>query len=203
MSGGGPTGAGTTGARVLTVCTGNICRSPFMERALQAELDRSWGPGVVEVRSAGTGAMVGEPMNPPALRLLEAAGYSADGFVARALTPEIVASADLVLTATRRHRGLVAQMHPRALRYTFTLRELADLVSDLPREAYAAGDAGEHVRALVQAAAGRRGLRPPLSDEDADVVDPYRREAVVFDTMSAQVMSALPQVAAALGRADG
>jgi len=94
-------------------------------------------------------------------------------------------------------------MHPRALRYAFTLREFADLVSDLPREAYAAADPAEHMRALVQAAAGRRGMRPPLSDEDADIVDPYRRETVVFDTMSAQVMSALPQVAAALGRADG
>lgn len=192
----------TGAARVLTVCTGNVCRSPFMERALQAELDRSWGPGVVEVRSAGTGALAGEAMNPPALRVLEAAGYSADGFVARSLSPEIVASADLVLTATRRHRGLVAQMHPRALRYAFTLREFADLVSDLPREAYEADDAGEHVRALVQAAAGRRGMRPPLSDEDADIVDPYRREAVVFETMSAQVMSALPRVAAALGRGN-
>jgi protein-tyrosine phosphatase len=189
----------TPAARVLTVCTGNICRSPFIERALQAELDRSWGPGVVEVRSAGTGAMVGDPMNAPAVTVLEAAGYSADGFVARALTPEIVASADLVLTATRRHRGLVAQMHPKALRYAFTLREFADLVSDVPRDAYAADDAGEHVRALVLAAAGRRGMRPPLSDENADIVDPYRREALVFDTMSAQVMSALPQVAAALG----
>jgi protein-tyrosine phosphatase len=158
---------------------------------------------VVEVRSAGTGAMVGEPMNPPAVRVLEAAGYAADGFVARALTPEIVASSDLVLTATRRHRGLVAQMHPKALRYAFTLREFADLVSDLPRDVYQADDPGEHVRALVLAAAGQRGMRPPLSDEDADIVDPYRREAVVFDTMSTQVMSALPQVAAALGRADG
>ena len=191
--------ASTAAARVLTVCTGNICRSPFMERALQAELDRSWGPGVVEVSSAGTGAMVGEPMNAPALRVLEAAGYSADGFVARALTPATVASSDLVLTATRRHRGLVAQMHPKALRYAFTLREFADLISDVPRDAYEADDAGQQVRALVQAAASRRGMRPPLSDEDADIVDPYRREALVFDTMSAQVMSALPQVAAALG----
>ena len=191
--------ASTAAARVLTVCTGNICRSPFMERALQAELDRSWGPGVVEVSSAGTGAMVGEPMNAPALRVLEAAGYAADGFVARALTPAIVASSDLVLTATRRHRGLVAQMHPKALRYAFTLREFADLISDVPRDAYEADDAGQQVRALVQAAASRRGMRPPLSDEDADIVDPYRREALVFDTMSAQVMSALPQVAAALG----
>ncbi len=51
-------------------------------------------------------------MNPPAQRVLEAAGYSADGFIARSLTPQVVAAADLVLTATRRHRGMVAQLHP-------------------------------------------------------------------------------------------
>ena len=185
-------------ARILTVCTGNVCRSPFIERALQAELDRSWGPGRVEVVSAGTGALVDEPMNPPALRVLEAAGYTADGFRARALTPEIVASADLVLTATRRHRGLVAQLHPRALRCTFTLREFADLVSDLPRDTPAA-DPVEHVRTLVQAAAARRGLRPPLADAEADVIDPYLRDEAVFEQMSQQIMAALPVVAAALG----
>jgi len=53
-----------TPGRVLTVCTGNICRSPFLERALQAELDRSWGRGEIEVASGGTGALAGSP--PPA-----------------------------------------------------------------------------------------------------------------------------------------
>ena len=84
--------------------------------------------------SAGSGALVDEPMNAPALRVLEAAGYSADGFRARALTPAVVAESDLVLTATRQHRGKVVRLHPRALRYTFALMDFADLVSDLPRE---------------------------------------------------------------------
>jgi protein-tyrosine phosphatase len=186
-------------ARILTVCTGNICRSPFIERALQTELDRRWGPGEVLVRSAGTGAMVDEPMNPPALRALRAAGYAADGFVARALTAAFIAEADLVLTATRRHRGLVAQLHPRALRYTFTLRDFADLVSDIPRESYEAEQAREHIRGLVEQAVERRGLRPPLTEEDADVVDPYRRDESVFEQMTTQIMAALPPVTAALG----
>ena len=43
----------TTPARILTVCTGNVCRSPYLERALQTELDRSWGPGEVEVSHDG------------------------------------------------------------------------------------------------------------------------------------------------------
>lgn len=194
-------------ARILTVCTGNICRSPFLERALQAELDRSWGHGAVVVRSAGTGALVGSAMEPAALALLENAGYAADGFVARALSQSSIADADLVLTATRAHRGPVASLHPRALRYVFSFREFADLVSDLPPEdlraregAGGSADAAEHVRAVVALAAARRGARPPLADGDADIVDPYRRGSEVFDAMRDQIMQALPTVARALGR---
>jgi len=189
-------------ARILTVCTGNVCRSPFLERALQHELDRSWGSGAVEVRSGGTGALHGAPMEDAALLLMQGKGYAADGFVARTLLAEHVASADLVLTATRSHRGKVAALHPRALRYVFTFREFADLVSGI-----APGDlhepspsAKEHVRRVVALAAGQRGARPPLTDEDADIVDPYRRPQDVFERMTEQIMGALPVVAAALGR---
>lgn len=186
-------------ARILTVCTGNVCRSPFMERALQAELDRSWGPGEVEVFSAGTAALVDSAMDAQALRQLTDSGYAADGFAARWLTPEIVASADLVLTATRRHRGQVAQLYPKALRSVFTFREFADLVDDIPRESLPASSAGERIRAVAREAAGRRGLRQPLTDEEADIVDPYRRDDAVFVEMTTQIMAALPRVAAALG----
>ncbi|WP_446740540.1 arsenate reductase/protein-tyrosine-phosphatase family protein [Ornithinimicrobium sp. CNJ-824] len=44
--------------RILVVCTGNVCRSPLVERLLQQGLDERWGPGAFEVRSAGTGALV-------------------------------------------------------------------------------------------------------------------------------------------------
>ena len=188
-------------ARILTVCTGNICRSPFLERALQAELDQSWGPGAVSVVSAGTGALVGSAMEPAARALLESGGYSADGFLARDLTVPLVAEADLVLTATRGHRGRVASLHPRALRYVFSFREFADLVSGLPDQVgTVTEDAADHVRHVVTRAAAQRGARPPLADEDADIVDPYRRPQDVFEQMSTQIMDALPAVVRALGR---
>jgi len=188
-------------ARILTVCTGNVCRSPFLERALQAELDRSWGPGAVEVRSAGTGALVGDTMESHARARLEENGFAADGFVARQLTPDIVAGSDLVLTATRGHRGTVAQLHPRALRYVFAFREFADLVAGIrsDRMAQPADDAHEHVTRVVALAAGERGLRPPMPDEEANIVDPYRRAPEVFDRMARQIMDSLPAVAQALG----
>jgi protein-tyrosine phosphatase len=189
-------------ARILTVCTGNVCRSPFLERALQGELDRSWGPGEVEVRSGGTGALDGHAMEESARLLMEGKGYVAEGFVARTLLAEHIAEADLVLTATRAHRGKVATLHPRALRYVFAFREFAELVSGIePADLEpAAGSAKEHVQRLVALAAGQRGVRPPLSDEDADIVDPYRRPPEVFARMTDQIMGSLPVVAAALGR---
>ena len=194
----------STPARILTVCTGNICRSPFLERALQAELDASWGPGQVVVSSGGTGALAGYPMEEQALALLRAQGYAADGFEARHLTAPMVADADLVLTATRAHRGKVAMLHPRALRYVFAFREFADLLSGVPAEDLRSDGrtAAEHVAAVVALAASQRGSRPPLSDADADVVDPYRREASVFTSMSEQIMGSLPTIASALGRSS-
>ncbi|SDP45840.1 protein-tyrosine phosphatase [Pedococcus dokdonensis] len=187
--------------RVLTVCTGNICRSPFLERALQAELDRSWGPGAVEVASAGTGALVGHPMEDQARALLEANGYAADGFRARALGAALVADADLVLTATRAHRGKVLALHPRAVRYTFTFRELAHLVASLTDTDLAgAASAADHLARVASLAAGERGVGVPLSDADADIVDPYRRPPEVFEQMTTQIMAALPAVVRALGK---
>lgn len=192
-----------TPGRVLTVCTGNICRSPFLERALQAELDRSWGPGGVEVSSGGTGALAGHPMEDRARALLEAQGYAADGFRARDLTTAMVADADLVLTATRAHRGKVMTLHPKAVRYTFTFREFAHLASGLT-DAELRGEGGDqprdHVARVVSLAAGQRGMGAPLADPDADVVDPYRRSLEVFHAMTDQIMGSLPDVVRALAR---
>lgn len=192
----------STPARILTVCTGNICRSPFLERALQAELDQSWGTGAVEVSSGGTGALSGHAMEDQARAHLESKGYAADGFLARDLTQSMIADADLVLTATRAHRGKVAMLHPKALRYVFAFREFAGLVSGLDESAVRipSDSAREHIARVVALAAGQRGMRAPLSDAEADIVDPYRRPAQVFEDMTDQIMGALPAVARALGR---
>ena len=188
-------------AHVLIVCTGNVCRSPFIERVLAAALPPSAG---VVVSSAGTGALVGRPMEPLAAAQTERYAGSPDGFVARQLVPGIVDSADLVLTATRRHRGEVASLHPRALSYAFTLGDFADLVTGVsPEDVAAAGEPGAEgarprIRALVRAVAARRGLNPPLEASQVDIVDPFRGDEARFEAMAQQVMGVLPTVARAL-----
>lgn len=170
--------------RVLTVCTGNVCRSPLAERLLAHGLEGS----DVEVSSGGTRAMVGDPMQPQSQTILEAYGGAAQGFTARLLTPQMVAEADLVLALTRRHRSEIVQMHPRATRCTFTLRELARL---LPGHALPGDTPGERLRALVPLAAARRGLAPLGDPADDDVVDPYRRDQGVYDEMACVLVPAV------------
>ena len=45
---------------VLTVCTGNVCRSPLAEALLRERL----APLDIRVRSAGTRALIGSAMTP-------------------------------------------------------------------------------------------------------------------------------------------
>ena len=185
-------------ARILVVCTGNICRSPFIERLLQHELDERWSGsdrGII-VRSAGTAALVGSPMDAQAAAQLGSRGGDASGFRARDLTPALIAESDLVLTATRAHRGKVALMSPKALRRVFTYRDFADLVAgiDGPPASATHADTRGWVRQVTEQAAASRGRRPPLAPEMADIVDPYRREDEVFATMAQQIVDSMTAV---------
>jgi protein-tyrosine phosphatase len=180
---------------ILTVCTGNVCRSPLLERLIQGALDERYGAGAVPVRSAGTRALVGSPMDERAAGVLGALGGSHTGFVGRRLTEQMVREASLVLTATRDHRADVARLHPRALKRTFTFRELADIlgrlpVEDLPQDE----DPRARIVELARVAAAGRGVRAPRTWTDFDIVDPYRRDDAVYATMRDQVVSALPAV---------
>ncbi len=197
-------------ARILVVCTGNVCRSPIMERYLARHLTEGWhGAGEMIVASAGTSALVGSPMDERAAHRAGSLGLDTAGFTARALTVDAIRTADLVLTATREHRGIVVSLYPKALRSCFAVRDFAAAVADLTidggpvagddvDESAVGNDARRRVRRVVAAAAARRGFSPPLALADADIVDPYRRSDEVYDLMFGQVVDAMPAIVAAL-----
>lgn len=85
--------------RVLTVCLGNICRSPTAEAALrEAATDRGVA---LEVRSAGTGDWhVGASPNPPMVAAAAAAGLEVTGSGAQVGVDDL-RWADLVLAMDR------------------------------------------------------------------------------------------------------
>ncbi|MBT2565357.1 low molecular weight phosphatase family protein [Arthrobacter sp. ISL-85] len=201
--------------RILTVCTGNICRSPVAERLLQAGLDQVV-PGGFQVASAGTRALVGEPMQPMSADIVRTFGGNPEGFAARQLTPKILRGVDLVLTMTAGHRGEVLQLDASLLKRTFTIREFARMVDVLDQRAAAAAD-GEPAavvplegnasdddarlaanaalwRGLPARAAGVRHLSLPADASDNDIVDPYRRAPEVYREMEDQLAPAIVSI---------
>ena len=85
---------------VLTVCIGNICRSPMAEGLLAAGLPH------LRVISAGTGALVGQPADATARKLMQKRGIDISGHVAQQVSQMLCRQADLILVmdlAQRRH----------------------------------------------------------------------------------------------------
>ena len=195
--------------RILTVCTGNICRSPVAERLLQAGLDQAV-PGGFVVTSAGTRALVGEPIQPPSADIVRTFGGNAEGFAARQLTSKILRGVDLVLTMTSGHRGEVLQLDASLLKRTFTIREFArmldvldDRVAATPEATAeeAAPDGGDRLaanaafwRGLPARAAAVRHLSLPTDSSENDIIDPYRRGLEVYHQMEDELAPAIVSI---------
>jgi protein-tyrosine phosphatase len=178
--------------RILTVCTGNICRSPVAERLMQAGLDQVRS-GAFEVRSAGTRAMVGDAIQPPSADIIRTYGGTPDGFAARLLTPEILREQDLVLAMTAKHRGAVMQTDASLLKRTFTIREFARMLTVLEkRDAQSAAvDLSAFWRELPARAASVRHLALAADATDNDVVDPYLRGQELYAQMEDELVPAI------------
>jgi len=175
---------------ILTVCLGNVCRSPQAELLLAARL-RAHGVEP-EVSSAGARALVGRGVDPSSASELEARGIAHDTFAARQLAPALVQPAALVLTATRDLRSRVLEEAPGALRRTFTLLEFAAHCDRLvPGGVSSYADP----RDLVADAAAQRGS---LSLEDPDVPDPIGRSAETHARVAALIDDAVTRIATAL-----
>lgn len=163
--------------RVLSVCVGNICRSPVWEFLLRHELgDR------MESTSAGTHALVGQPVYPPMASRLDAVGVAHNG-AARQVDEPLLRQSDLILTMTRELRSRVVELVPAAVRRTFTLAEFAAIVAAAPRLAQPPSGRAELIPLVAAAAAQRSAVAG--RGADLDIADPYRRQdanyAVAFE----------------------
>lgn len=176
------------------------------EQLLRAGLNAY--PGVT-VTSAGTVGLVGEPMDARALSLAASYGVTdATNHVARELSEQQIRESNVVFAMSREHRRAIVQLHPRASRYTFTIREFARIAAEiedadltdaalLPRD-----DISGRFAAAVEAAASLRGIVTPLQNaDDDDVVDPYRRSDEVYTLSGQQLVPAVERTLAFFERA--
>jgi len=107
--------------RIMTVCTGNICRSPMAEVVLRRRLDEAGLGDAVEVCSTGiTDEEHGNPIDRRAQTVLREHGYDVPRREARQVRATDLTAHDLVLAMT--------SMHARALRRLAKTPDVADRV---------------------------------------------------------------------------
>ncbi|MET8203566.1 low molecular weight phosphatase family protein [Micromonospora taraxaci] len=180
--------------RVLFVCHANLCRSPmaeFLARRLLAGRP-------VTVASAGTDAIDGLGMHPYAMEVATDSGADPAAFRTRALRPEYLADATLVLTATRRQRSVCTALAPAALHRTFTVRQFGRLAAAAEPPA---GQADDPLQAAIAAAALARGRLQPAAPDADDLQDPIGGTAADFRRCAEEIERSLRPLAALIGAA--
>jgi protein-tyrosine phosphatase len=177
---------------ILAVCTGNICRSPVLARLLKNRTD-----GTVVVDSAGVRARTGDPVAPRMAALLQSRGLDSSQFTAHQLTPGMIRTATVVITMTRAQRSAVVRAVPEAVRRTFTLLELAYVLSTSPGPRGATDDATRW--AQVPELVSQERLNHSARDRELDIEDPWGRGDKAFRRAFERIWAATDTVCGVLG----
>ncbi|WP_062387962.1 arsenate reductase/protein-tyrosine-phosphatase family protein [Demequina iriomotensis] len=170
---------------ILTVCTGNICRSPATELLLARTLGSH-----ATVASAGTHALVGHGIPDPMLAELARDGIDGAGHHARLLTDGLMREADLIITMTAEHRRLAVSTGPSALKRTFTLSELAAAAGT--GAVLEGATPEERLADVPRAVAAHRAV---LAGYDLDdVPDPYRQDEAAYHESYVLIRGAVAEI---------
>lgn len=97
--------------RVMTVCTGNICRSPMAEVVLRDALERAGLAERVRLDSSGiSDEEHGNPIDSRAQQVLREAGYEVPRHRARQVTATDAREVDVALAMTAQHQRRLRQV---------------------------------------------------------------------------------------------
>jgi protein-tyrosine phosphatase len=170
---------------VLFVCTGNICRSPTAEALARRELARH--PGVpLEVSSAGSHALEGNPAASRSMLAASTRGASLERHFARELTRRRVRSAGLILCMAAEHRPFVLSYDRSAANRTFLLATFARVAAQWD---WLAGSPAELVALVAEHA-------QELDGDDID--DPLGHPAEAYAACAERLDGLVTPVIAAL-----
>lgn len=164
---------------ILTVCTGNVCRSPMTEAFLRRDVEAL---GLdVGVSSAGTlrdGMAAAEEV----VELMNKRGLDLELHRSRLLTSAMLASADLVLGMTRDHVREAALLDLDSFGRSFTLKEIVRRGNSIgPRHR------DEPIEAWIKRASDGREPRDYLFADDDDIEDPIGRRFSFFKRTTVEI----------------
>jgi protein-tyrosine phosphatase len=169
--------------QILFLCTGNAARSVMAGAALRDRLPE------IEVETAGTLTVDGQPMSWRTRDALESVGLAIPKHRSRQAAPGDLDRADLIIGLAPEHVRWVRREHAAAAPRTATLKRLC---RDLPA---VPGDLPERVTALELAAV-------ELEDWE-EVVDPGGGDVDIFKSCAREVVTLISQLARALGEVRG
>ncbi len=148
---------------ILTVCSGNLCRSPMAEYLLRSALAKE-GVTDIDVASAGVAAYEGEKALAHTRSFMASQGYDLEPHRTRRLTREMIDEAELILLADRSHLASAMMIAPEASEkfvLMATLDPHAD--SDEIADPYGGGDDG-FMRAYQVIKRGSQALAEKLAE---------------------------------------
>ena len=117
--------------RILLVCTGNTCRSPMAETLLREKIRQSGKQDSIKTLSAGIAAFGEYPASDGALEIMREKGLDLDKHRSCQLVPDLINTADIILTMTEGHKTNLLRMAPSAKAKTYTLAEFAGETGDV------------------------------------------------------------------------
>lgn len=101
--------------RILTLCIGNICRSPLAQALLARELPAH------TVWSAGLSALVGQAADPMSIEIAATHGLDITEHRAQQVTSWLCQQTELILVMEQQHKSQLEQLFPVVRGKVFTL----------------------------------------------------------------------------------
>ncbi len=111
---------------ILTLCIGNICRSPLAQGLLAQQL-----PNHI-VWSAGLGALVGQPADPLSIQVAADNGVDISAHRAQQINSFLCQQAELILVMEQMHKTQLEQQFPSVRGKTFRLGQYGKFDIDDP-----------------------------------------------------------------------
>ncbi|WPJ96590.1 low molecular weight protein arginine phosphatase [Coraliomargarita algicola] len=97
---------------ILTICTGNICRSPMAEKLLQHALAAEGAPlDQLEVASAGVAAGYGDPASANSVAAVKKVQLDLSNHKSQPVTQDLIDRAFLILGMTQSHIDILQHYH--------------------------------------------------------------------------------------------
>ena len=118
-------------ARILVICTGNLCRSPMAAGLLAHHLANDPDRQDWEVESAGVFAYGGQPASTNAVLELRGRGIELGAHCSQAVDRSLVEAADLVLAMTRHHVEALEVAYPDQADKVYLLSEMVGRKYDI------------------------------------------------------------------------